>query len=155
VSDTTSDAAELAAAVSAARDRMIEFAGRCPVEKWTSRPLADGDPRPVGVIVDHVADAYEYLGSWVTELARGETVDVTPAAVDELNARHASAVTAPTREAVIEHLRGSGDEFVALVVALRPEQMSGSDGHIVRFADIAARHADAHRAELEEALGLW
>jgi len=148
------DGAALGGAVSDARDRLIEFVGRCPVDQWASCPLGDDDPRTVGVIVDHVADAYEYLASWVTELARGETVEVTPVVVDELNARHAGAVTTPTREAAIEHLRRSGDEFVALVMSLRPEQLSGSEGRITRFADIAARHADAHRAELEDALGL-
>jgi hypothetical protein len=150
------DGVELATEVVAARARLIEFVGRCRVEQWTARPLAVGDPRAVGVIVDHVADAYEYLGSFVTRLARDERVDVSPEIVDELNAHHASALSSPSPEQVVAHLMRSGDAFVALVEPLDAHQLSKGDGGvtIARFAEIAARHADSHRTELEVALGL-
>lgn len=149
-----SDAVELAHEVAATRQRLIEFVARCPADRWDACPLAEGDPRSVGVIVDHVADAYEYIGAWIGGLARGEAVEVSPALVDELNARHAATVTAPARDAVIEHLRRSGDAIVALVGSLAPEQLSVGDGRIARLAHIAAVHADTHRDELQAALGL-
>jgi len=149
-----SEAVELAREVSAARDRLIEFVRRCPEDQWQSRPLGDDDPRTVGVIVDHVADAYQYIGAWVDELAQGEAVEVTPALVDELNARHAAQVAAPTRDSVVGHLLHSGDAIVALVGSLGPGQLSAGDGRVARLAQIAARHADSHRDELEAALGL-
>jgi DinB superfamily len=150
-----SDAAALIEDVVAARQRLIEFVDRCPPRLWTSSPLADGDPRPVAVIVDHVADAYEYLGSFVSTLARGETVEVSPDIVDELNARHAAATRAPTPEDAVAHLVRSGDRFVALVRSLPPEQVAHAGGGVTvaRFAQIAALHADSHRTELEVALG--
>lgn len=148
------EAQDLAREVTAARQRLIEFVGRCPEDRWTSCPLADADPRPVGVIVDHVADAYEYLGGFVTRLTRGEAVEISPGAVDELNARHATAVRTPTRHDAVEHLVRSGDDFVALVEPLNPEQLALGEGRVARLAQIAARHADSHRTELEEALGL-
>jgi hypothetical protein len=144
--------ADLAREVCAARDRLIVFARRCPPDEWASSPLP-GDPRSVAVIVDHVADAYEYFGSWVGALARGEPTEVTPGTVDELNARHAAAVTAPTRDAAVEHLVRSGDAFVALIESLGAEQLAAGQGRITRFAEIAARHADDHRAELETGIG--
>jgi hypothetical protein len=149
------DGAELAREVVAARARLIEFVGRCTDDKWTSQPLAE-DPRPVAVIVDHIADAYEYLGSFVGKLSRGEPVEVSGAIVDELNARHAAAVHAPTREAVIDHLARSGDDFVAFVEPMDAHELGGEGGGvtIARFAQIAALHADDHRVALEEALGL-
>ena len=142
--------------VVSARQRLIEFVERCPPDLWASRPLADGDLRPVAVIVDHVADAYEYLASFVSTLARGERVEVSPAIVDELNARHAGATPAPTPDEAVAHLMRSGDRFVALVEALPPDQVEGSGGDLTipRFAEIAALHADSHRTELETALGL-
>ncbi len=147
------EAHDLAREVIAARDRLIEFVGRCRDDQWTSCPLADTDPRPVGVIVDHVADAYEYLGGFVTTLTRGEPVAVSPDAVDALDARHAAAVRAPTRAGAVDHLVRSGDAFVALIEPLDPAQLALGEGRVARFAQIAARHADDHRAELEEALG--
>jgi hypothetical protein len=151
-----SDAAELAHTVAAARGRLIEFVRRCPAEAWTSSPLADDDPRSVAVIVDHVADAYEYLGSFVAKLARGEPVEVSPQIVDELNARHSATVMAPTRDAVVDHLRRSGDRFVALIEPMTADQLAGGEGRVTvtRFAEIAALHADSHRVELEAALEL-
>jgi hypothetical protein len=146
-------AVELADAVVAARERLIVFVHRCPDHQWHSFPLADGDPRALGVIVDHVADAYEYLGTWVGDLARGDSVDVNPACVDKLNARHAIAVVSPSREDVIAHLVRSGDAFVALIASLAPDQLWAGEARIARFAEIAARHADDHRVELETALG--
>jgi hypothetical protein len=145
--------AELAGEVSAARARLIEFVRRCPAEQWESSPVP-GDPRTVAVIVDHVADAYEYLGSWVRGLARGEPAEVTPDVVDELNARHAGAAGAPTQEAAIEHLQRSGDAFVELIESLGIVQLSTGEGRIARFAEIAARHADSHRVDLEAVLPL-
>jgi len=149
-----SGAVELAQEVAAARQRLIEFVVRCPADRWDTCPLADGDPRSVGVIVDHVADAYEYIALWIGKLARNEAVEVNPTLVDELNARHSAAVTAPARDGVIEHLQRSGDAIVALVGSLAPDQLSVGDGRVARLAHIAAVHADAHRDELQAALGL-
>jgi hypothetical protein len=149
------EATELARAVVAARARLIDFIGRCSEEQWVSCPLGADDPRPVGVIIDHVADAYEYLGSFVTQITRGEAVEVSSDIVDELNARHAVA-SAPTRESALAHLERSGDAFVARIEPLGAPQLSSGAGRvtITRFAEIAALHADTHRIELETALGL-
>ena len=56
--------AAYAAEIEAARDRLIAFAGGCSEEEWRAAPL-EGDPRPVAVVVDHVADSYEYLAGWI------------------------------------------------------------------------------------------
>ena len=49
--DTRSPAA-LAADIDAARERLTGFVGSCSDADWRSAPL-DGDPRPVGLVVDH------------------------------------------------------------------------------------------------------
>jgi len=148
------DAVDLVREVAAARQRLIDFVGRCSDEQWCSSPLADRDPRPVGVIVDHVADAYDYLASFVTKLLVGEPVEVSPEVVDQLNARHASEVTAPTRKDALAHVRRSGDAFMALIDPLDAQHLAAGEGRVTRLAEIAARHADGHRVELETALGL-
>ena len=148
------DAVELAAEITAARARLIEFVTRCTPDTWASCPLAEDDPRTVGVIVDHVADAYEYLRSWVSDLAHGDTIEVSPEIVDELNSRHAGIVVAPAPDATVDHLVRSGDALVALIESMDAEQLLRGDGRVTvaRLAEIAARHADSHRVELEAAL---
>jgi hypothetical protein len=110
---------------------------------------AEGDPRPVGVIVDHVADAYEYLATWIRGLLDGESVDATEEVVDELNARHWVAARNMTRRQAVEHLQRRGDMLVALIGSLRPESLDLDGRRVRRFAKVAALHADSHRREVE------
>jgi hypothetical protein len=144
--------AQYAAEIDAARDRLIAFAAGCTPEQWRSAPL-DGDPRPMGVIVDHVAHAYEYLGGWMRQILDGEDVAVTSDMVDALNAEHAIAAAAVTRDAAIEHLRRSGTAFSGMVAGCSAAGLRAGGGSVARFAQIAIRHPDDHRAELEAALG--
>jgi uncharacterized damage-inducible protein DinB len=88
--------ADHAAAIGEARQRLIEFIEQCPDDSWRAAPV-DGDPRPVGVIADHVAHAYEYLAGWIGDLAAGRPVTVTGDLVDELNAAHAPRAAGITK----------------------------------------------------------
>ncbi len=148
VSDMESTS-EYAAEVAAARDRLVGFVGQCSDASWVSVSAAEGDPRPVGVIVDHVADAYEYLAGWIRALLDGESVNVTGEVVDELNARHAFAASDVTRSQAVAHLQRSGDMIVELIGSLRREALDLDGGRVRRLAKIAALHADSHRQEVE------
>ena len=88
VAGETRDPAAYAADIDAAWDRMIAFVGSCTEQEWSAAPL-DGDPRPVAVVVDHVADAYDYLAGWMRQMVAGQRVEVDSDVVDALNARHA------------------------------------------------------------------
>jgi hypothetical protein len=138
--------------MSGSRARLIAFAAGCSDEQWVSCPLGEGDRRSVSVIVDHVADSYEYIGGWVKSLVGGGTVDVDTDDVDQLNAMHASNTTALQREEVIEHLNRSGDQFIDLVAGLTSDDLAIDGGRVARMAQIAYRHADSHRSEIEAAL---
>jgi hypothetical protein len=145
------DAAALARNIDGARQRLISFVQRCTGEDWHASPV-DGDPRAVSVISDHVADAYEYLARFITDLVAGQPVDVDAGLIDELNAEHAGEAGSVTTAHVTGHLRASGDALVALVAGLEPDQLDVADGQVRRFAVIAAGHADGHRTEIEESL---
>ena len=140
-----------AANIDAARQRLTDFVQGCTEAQWASSPV-DGDPRPVGVISDHVAHAYEYLAGWISEIVDGGSPQVDSEIVDELNADHAAGVSVPTQAQVAEHLKSSGDTLIALVGGLEPAQLELGEGRVARFAMIAARHADSHRQEIEEQL---
>ena len=152
MSDDARSPAQYAAEIDAARDRLIAFAAACSPEQWQATPLA-GDPRPVGVIVDHVAHAYEYMGGWMRRILAGEDVGVDGAMVDALNAEHAIAAAQITPAGAIEHLRRAGAGFSELVAGCSAVGLQAGGGRVERFAQIAIRHPDDHRAEIEAALG--
>jgi hypothetical protein len=143
--------AEYAAQIDAARERMVRFVSGCTDEQWRAAPL-DGDPRPVAVVVDHVAHAYEYLAEWIRQIVAGQRVDVNSDAVDALNERHAQAAAAVTKAQAAGHLRRSGAAISGLVAGLHAADLEAGDGRVRRLAQIASRHADDHRADIETAL---
>lgn len=145
--------AQYAADIDAARERLVAFAAGCSPEQWRAAPL-EGDPRPVGVIVDHVAHAYDYMGGWMQRILAGEDIAVDGATVDALNAEHAVTAAAVTPDEAIEHLRRGGAAFSGLVAGCSAAGLQAGNGRVERFAQIAIRHPDDHRAELEAALGI-
>jgi hypothetical protein len=149
--EDTRSPAELAADIDAARERLAGFVAGCTDTDWRSAPL-DGDPRPVGVVVDHVAHAYEYLAGWMRQLVAGQPVDVNNEVVDELNAEHARTAGSVTRAGTAGHLRRSGADIAALVAGLSAADLAAGDGRVRRVAQVAIRHADDHRSEIEAAL---
>jgi hypothetical protein len=151
VTDEAGDPAAYAADIDAARERMIAFVTSCTEQEWRAAPL-EGDPRPVAVVVDHVADAYDYLAGWMRQIVAGQQVEVSSEVVDALNARHALAAAAVTRADAADHLRHSGTAISGLVAGLSAADLTAGDGRVRRLAQIAARHADDHRADLETAL---
>ena len=144
-------AAEYAAAIAEARQRLVGFAQACSDDDWQASPL-DGDPRPVGVVVDHVAHAYEYIADWLRQILAGQAVEVNSDIVDGLNAAHSAQAGQLSRAATIDHLGRSGDALIALVAGLDPAQLDADQGRVRRFAQISIRHADDHRTEIEAGL---
>ena len=117
-----------------------------------ARLAAGRRPRPVAVVVDHVADSYEYLAGWIRQLVAGQPVDVTSEIVDDLNAEHAADAAAVSQADATDHLRRSGAAISTLVAGLSPDDLAAGDGRVRRFAQIAIRHADNHRTDIETAL---
>jgi len=151
VADDARDPVTYATDIEAARDRLVSFVSSCAEREWRAAPL-DGDPRPVAVVVDHVAHAYEYLAGWISQLVAGQLVRVNSETVDTLNAQHAKAAAAVTKAEVTDHLRRSGDAIIRLVAGLHAADLAAGDGMVRRLAQIAARHADDHRTDIQAAL---
>src|SRR5271169_5795524 len=151
VTEDERDAAAYAADIEAARDRLIAFASGCSEGEWRAAPL-DGDPRPVAVVVDHVADSYEYLAGFIRQIIAGQAVEVTGEVVDDLNAEHAAEAVAVSQADAAEHLRRSGAAISALIADLSADDLTAGDGRVRLFAQIAIRHADNHRTDIETAL---
>jgi DinB superfamily len=146
-------AADLAHEIVRSRDGIAALARRCSLEQWPMRPL-EGDGRPVGVVIDHVADSYRYMGRWIRQLVAGESIEVSAEIIDALNAKHAEGSASATKEEVVDHLQECGDEFASLVRSLSDADLHRGDGRVRRFALIAIRHADDHGAEIENGLAI-
>lgn len=145
--------ADHAAAIAAARDRLQAFAAACPDEAWRAVPLSnEGDRRSVGVIVDHVADACDYIGAWISAIVAGQDPQVGPELVDRFNAAHAASYTSVTQADAVAHLQRSGDAIIALIGGLTDSDLELAGGRVRRFAEILARHPDDHRVEITAAL---
>jgi hypothetical protein len=151
MADDARDPAAYATDIVAARDRLVSFVSNCAEREWRAAPL-DSDPRPVAVVVDHVAHAYEYMAGWISQLVAGQPVEVSSETVDTLNAQHAQVAAAVTKAEVTEHLRRSGDAISRLVAGLGATDLAAEDGMVRRLAQIAARHADDHRTDIQAAL---
>jgi DinB family protein len=151
MADDEQDPTAYAASIEAARDRLIAFATGCSEQEWRAAPL-EGDPRPVAVVVDHVADSYEYLAGFIRQIIVGDPVEVTGEIVDDLNAEHASAAAAVSQAEAAEHLRRSGAAISALIAGLSADELGAGDGRVRLFAQIAIRHADNHRTDIQTAL---
>jgi DinB family protein len=153
MADDEQDPTAYAASIEAARDRLIAFATGCSEQEWRATPLeGDGDPRPVAVVVDHVADSYEYLAGFIRQLVAGEPVEVTGEIVDDLNAEHAVQAAMVSQADAAEHLRRSGAAISALITGLSADELAAGDGRVRLFAQIAIRHADNHRTDIQTAL---
>lgn len=147
-------AREHATEIGEARDRLIELAERCDDAQWGACLRGSEDQRPTGVIIDHVADAYTYMAGWMRAILDGQTPQASAELVDELNARHAVVAASVSREEAIAHLLRQGNAIMDLVRPLRAEDLELGRGRVQRFAEIAIRHADAHRSEIEDALAI-
>src|SRR5260370_27786283 len=84
--------AEYASDIDAARERLVAFVDGCTDEQWTAAPL-EGDPRPVGMVVDHVAHSYEYLAGWISQLLAGKKGMGDAGRVGARHAPHAGPAT--------------------------------------------------------------
>ena len=145
--------ADHVAAIAASRDRLLAFVAACPDDEWQARPLHNtGDSRTVGVIVDHVADSYQYIGAWISAIVADQDPVLGPELVDRLNAAHATDAATVTRAEAATHLRRNGDAVVALINGLAESDLDRDDGRVGRLCAILARHPDDHRTELEAAL---
>ena len=82
-------------------------------------------------MVDHVADAYEYIGDWLRQILAGQVIEVSSDIVDRFNADHAKQAEQlgqPTRAQAIDHLNRSGDAIIALIAGLDTAQPDADEG---------------------------
>ena len=142
---------------------LAAFAEGLSEEEWR-RPTSGTDRRSVGVIVHHVASMYPIEIDVARAVAGGKSVmDVTWAAVAEINAKHAGEQAGVTKPAALELLRRNSRQAADAVRAFTDEELDRAAPFSLSFGapvtaqfvveDHALRHSWHHLARLRAALG--
>lgn len=165
VSETTPAIATRAHALAARLEQgaraLAALADTLTGAEWTA--VIPGDGRTVGVVVHHVASIYPLEIQLAQTLAAGNPiVDVTWAAVHELNAQHAKQNGAVTKQAALDLLRENSAAAAAAIRALSDRELE-SAATVSMYAeapltcqffieDHALRHSYHHLARIRAAL---
>lgn len=160
---TSSRSELLAARIEEGAALLATFAEGLSDAEWRT-PVSDRDPRPVGIIVHHVANVYPIEIHLARAIASGNAVtDVTWEAVAQLNAKHADDQAGVAKEAAIELLRRNSRDAAAAVRALSDEELDRAAPFSLSFGapvtaqfvieDHALRHSWHHLARIRAALG--
>jgi hypothetical protein len=158
---TSQQAAALADRLEQGARALAAFAATLTDAQWRTRVPHDG--RTVGVVVHHVASVYPVE----IEVAQGVTVGapVTGLTMDDIhamNADHAAANGAATKEAALDLLRRNSGAAAASIRALSDEQLARAVPHSLYddapvtcqfvLEDHAVRHSYHHLAILRRTL---
>jgi hypothetical protein len=140
---------------------LAAFASGLTEAEWHTRVPHDG--RTIGVVVHHVATMYPLEIQLAQTLAAGNPiVGVTSADIDAINAAHAQAHQAVTKETALELLRRNSADAAAAIRALGDEELDraapvslyGDAPLTCQFflEDHAVRHSYHHLARVRATL---
>jgi hypothetical protein len=144
---------------------LAAFAEGLSEAEWRTPVSGSGrDCRSAGVIVHHVASVYPIEIGLARAIASGKAVtDVTPQAVNEMNAKHAGEQTGVTKTAALDLLRRNSREAAAAVRAFTDDELDRAAPFSLSFGapvtaqfvieDHALRHSWHHLARIRKALG--
>jgi hypothetical protein len=142
---------------------LVAFAGTLSDAEW-HMPVSPSDPRPIGVIVHHVASVYPIEVEVARMVAGGTAVtDVTWEAVAEMNAKHADSQKEISKEDTLEFLRKNSRAAAAAVRMFSDSELDGSAPFSLSYGapmtaqfvieDHALRHSWHHLAKIRKAVG--
>ena len=141
---------------------LADFANTLTLDEW-NRPVGK-DKRSIGLVVHHVADVYPVEIELPQVIVSGKPItDVTKAAIDKMNAKHAEDFSSASKEdalvlleknsqAAAEAIRELSDEDL---MSCQPVSLYGNAPLTAQFfiEDHAMRHSYHHLAIIKAALG--
>ena len=142
--------------------RALEAFAR-PLTEATWQSRVPGDGRRIGVVVHHVATMYPLEIQLAQLLAAGKPIyDVTWDGIHELNASHARANDAVTKDAAIHLLRRNSAAAAAAIRAMSDEELDRASAISLNdhapltcqffLEDHPVRHSYHHLARIRAAL---
>jgi hypothetical protein len=156
-------AESLAARIEEGADTLAAFADQISDAEWKTPVSNNGDRRPIGVIVHHVASMYPIEIDVAKVVASGKAVtEVTWQAVANINAAHAREHANVSKRDALALLRTNSREAAAAVRAMSDEELDQAAPFSLSYAapvtaqfvveDHAMRHAWHHLARIRKAL---
>jgi hypothetical protein len=141
---------------------LAKFAEGLSPAEWAT-PSSATDRRPAGVIVHHVATMYPIEVDAARAIASGKALmDITWAAVADINANHAKEQAAVTKAAALELLGKNSREAAAAIRNFTDAELDTAAAFGLSYGapvtaqfvieDHALRHAWHHMAKLKKAL---
>jgi hypothetical protein len=101
---------------------LLDFAATLTDEEWQKHTPHDG--RKVGVMVHHVGNMYPLEIQLTRQIAGGDPiVGVTPVEVAKINAEHAVAKDAVTKEEALAFVRKNSEDAAAAIRELSDEEL--------------------------------
>ena len=142
---------------------LAKFAEGLSAADWAT-PSSPTDKRPVGVIVHHVATMYPIEVDAARAIASGKALmDITWAAVADINANHAKDQAAVTKAAALDLLRKNSREAAAAIRTFTDAELDTAAAFGLSFGapvtaqfvieDHPVRHSWHHLAKIKKALG--
>jgi hypothetical protein len=112
----------LADRLAAANEDLVSLVEQLTERQWRAVTSAEG--WPVGVVADHVAQAYPSLLNTLSAVIDGAHITATRAQVDQANAQHAAAFGDRDRVATLVALRRDGAALVDFIASLTDIQLA-------------------------------
>ncbi len=142
---------------------LAKFAEGLSAADWAT-PSTATDRRPVGVIVHHVATMYPIEVDAARAIASGKALmDITWAAVADINVNHAKEQAAVTKAAALDLLRKNSREAAEAVRGFTDAELDTAAPFGLSYGapvtaqfvieDHALRHAWHHLARIKKTLG--
>jgi hypothetical protein len=154
----------LAERIKAGAAGLAAFAETLSAEQWRT-PLSATDPRPIGVVIHHVATVYPIEVGLARKIASGQPItDVTWELLAELNAKHAKDFGEVTKEVALALLARNSSEAAIAVSAFTDDELDTAAPFSLAFGapvtaqfvieDHPVRHSWHHLARMRTALNL-
>jgi len=142
---------------------LARFAEGLSEEEWR-KPISDHDLRTAGIVVHHVASMYPVEIDLTRAVASGKAMmEITPEAVNDINAKHANKNEGVTKAEALELLRKNSQEAAAAVRAFTDDELDQAAPIGLSFGapvtaqfvieDHPLRHSWHHLARIRKALG--
>jgi DinB family protein len=156
VDETTPMSVVLAEEIADANAELIGLIESCSEQEW--KATCRGERWSVGVVAHHIAWGHERAAEWIRSIRDGIPIPGSAPAHNASNALKAIQVAGISRDEVIFLARRNGDQLIALLRSLDPEDLAKTvpfgpaGGRPLSIEGLGRSHLDRHLASMRATL---